>query len=167
MILYFNLKKKLLKNDGLQKKGSAQKYTQFTGNKQPCTTKECILVYDKRTNEFTLERLQTNFILKRSRLEGSSKAQIITPRSITPTNENNSKKKKQESTPSTGSVPAVSTTTPTQSQNETKKKLPITQTKSSPPAKSNNNSLPNKAENLFGDDLNLSDDGSDFDDSNL
>ena len=30
------------------------------------------------------------------RLEGSSKAQIITPRSITPTNENSAKKKKQE-----------------------------------------------------------------------
>ena len=152
-------------------KGSAQKYTQFTGNKQPCTTKECILVYDKRTNEFTLERLQTNFILKRSRLEGSSKAQIITPRSITPTNENNAKKKKQESTPSTTTV----TTTPTQSQSETKKKPTITQTKtgkeSSPPSKSNSNnnsnSLSIKTENLFGDDLNLSDDGSDFDDSNL
>jgi hypothetical protein len=46
---------------------SAQKYTQFTGNKQPCTTKECILIYDTKTNEFTLERLQSNIILKRSR----------------------------------------------------------------------------------------------------
>ena len=48
--------------------GSAQKHTQFTGNKQPASTKECVLVFDTRTGEFTLERLQSNFILKRSRL---------------------------------------------------------------------------------------------------
>ena len=48
-------------------KGSAQKYTQFTGNMQPCSTKECVLIYDTKTNEFTLERLQTNFMLKKSR----------------------------------------------------------------------------------------------------
>ena len=82
------------------------------------------MIYDTKTNEFTLERLQTNFNLKKSRydnrlnflyrlknacyfkfvttitttkrLEGASRAQIITPiRSITPTNGNESQNKKK------------------------------------------------------------------------
>jgi len=48
-------------------KGAAQKYTQFTGNKAPCSNKECVLIYDTKTKEFTIERLQTNIILKKSR----------------------------------------------------------------------------------------------------
>jgi hypothetical protein len=47
--------------------GAAQKYTQFTGNKAPCSNKECVLIYDTKTKEFTIERLQTNIILKKSR----------------------------------------------------------------------------------------------------
>ncbi|CAF0905284.1 unnamed protein product [Brachionus calyciflorus] len=132
--------------------GSAQKHTQFTGNKQPASTKECVLIFDTRTGEFTLERLQSNFILKRSRLEGSSKAAIITPRSVTPTSE--VKKKKVESSQSSQNdkklnpmqVKAKETTSTPQS---------IKAGKDNSPVASNVSQL--KADQLFGDDFNMSD----------
>jgi ELL-associated factor len=86
-------------------KGSTQKYTQFTGNKQATSLKDCILIYDTKTKEFTLERLESNFNLKRSRLEGASKAQIVAPRSITPTVENHNKKKPKNETKTPVSQP--------------------------------------------------------------
>lgn len=132
--------------------GSAQPYTQFTGNMQPCSTKECVLIYDTRTNEFTLERLQTNFMLKKSRLEGSSKAQIITPRCITPTNESSIKKKKTEDIRKSGTKPKPDVKTT--SNKVTKEPTP-------PPKPA-----PKQDNNIFGNDLNLSD-GTDSDSSEL
>ncbi len=47
--------------------GSSEKFTQFTGNKQPSSTKDCVLIYNTKTRKFTLERLESNFSLKRNR----------------------------------------------------------------------------------------------------
>lgn len=91
--------------------GASEKYTQFTGNKQPCSNKECVLIFDTKTGQFTLERLESNFFLKKDRLNGSSKAQQLSQRSITPTNENkNAKKMKSETT--------IETTTPNTSKKD-------------------------------------------------
>lgn len=77
-------------------------------------------------------------------MEGSSKAQIITPRSVTPTNENNAKKKKQEPTPTTTptSAPAV--------QSQSNKKVPakIVKDPSPPPKSTLQSALPIKSGSL-------------------
>ena len=135
--------------------GSAQKYTQFTGNKQPCSTKECILIYDTETNEFTLERLESNFILKRSRLEGASKAQIITPRSVTPTNESQNKKK----------LKTDGKSNPSPANMNSNKSNPKAKD-ATPPPKSPKSVSQINADQLFGEDLNLSD-ASDSDSSTM
>lgn len=48
--------------------------TVFGGSKKPYQ-KECVLIFDHRTGEFTLERLSCNIQVKRLRQEGTSKAQ--------------------------------------------------------------------------------------------
>ncbi|XP_022099917.1 ELL-associated factor 2-like isoform X2 [Acanthaster planci] len=48
--------------------------TKFKGSKRPLQ-KECVLIYDHRTGEFTLERLTCNVQVKKQREEGTSKAQ--------------------------------------------------------------------------------------------
>jgi len=58
--------------------GSTEKSTQYIGNKQPCSNKECVLIYDTKSGKFTLERLDSNFFLKKDR-------QTV-HRSVTPTN---------------------------------------------------------------------------------
>ncbi|RNA01094.1 ELL-associated factor 1-like [Brachionus plicatilis] len=112
-----------------------------TTTSNPASNKECVLIFDTRTGEFTLERLQSNFILKRSRLEGSSKAAIITPRSVTPTNEAKKKKPENKNNP-----------TPS------KTKENIVKAKSNSPVSSNvsqmkagifNKIIPKKLSNLF------------------
>ncbi|XP_038077028.1 ELL-associated factor 2-like isoform X2 [Patiria miniata] len=48
--------------------------TKFKGSKRSLQ-KECVLIYDHRTGEFTLERLTCNMQVKKQREEGTSKAQ--------------------------------------------------------------------------------------------
>ncbi|XP_071803143.1 uncharacterized protein [Asterias amurensis] len=57
----------------VESKGTA--YTKFKGSKRPLQ-KECVLIYDHRTGEFTLERLTCNMQVKKQREEGTSKAQL-------------------------------------------------------------------------------------------
>ncbi len=66
-------------------------------------------------------------------MEGSSKAQIITPRSITPTNENQNKKKKLENSLQPSNEPASKKSTNNNGNKSTKKDVspPPIQPKSS------------------------------------
>ncbi|CAL1528806.1 unnamed protein product [Lymnaea stagnalis] len=63
--------------------GSGISHTVFKGNKQP-VMKECVLIIDHNTGTFTLEQLTSKITVKKTRLDGSSKAmQHITGR-VTP-----------------------------------------------------------------------------------
>ncbi|GFN92042.1 Ell-associated factor 1 [Plakobranchus ocellatus] len=60
--------------------GSGSTHTVFKGNKQPLM-KECVLIIDHKTGTYTLEKLTSKVTVKKTRLEGSSKAmQHITGR---------------------------------------------------------------------------------------
>ena len=101
-------------------------------------------------------------------MEGSSKAQIITPRAITPTNESNSKKKKTTTTTDNNEnnsntnnnklKASGQSTSNLQSLNKPQPQMAAPTLKESPPK----TSMLSQNE-IFGDDLNLSDDGSDMD----
>ncbi|XP_059148347.1 ELL-associated factor 1-like isoform X2 [Physella acuta] len=63
--------------------GSGISHTVFKGNKQP-VMKECVLIIDHNTGTYTLEKLTSKITVKKTRLDGSSKAmQHITGR-VTP-----------------------------------------------------------------------------------
>lgn len=91
--------------------------TVFGGSKKPYQ-KECVLIFDHRTGEFTLERLSCNIQVKRQRQEGTSKAQLPprtlhgpsksspNPRSST---SHGSKKKADNSTPISSPAAPVET----------------------------------------------------------
>ncbi|RWS28490.1 ELL-associated factor 1-like protein [Leptotrombidium deliense] len=70
--------------------GSGNAYTVFKGSKKP-HQKECVLIIDNETGEITLERLTQNIVVKKTRAEGTSKAQLL-QRPITPSMELNGKK---------------------------------------------------------------------------
>lgn len=53
--------------------GSGKTHTVYKGNKKP-VSKECVLIIDHETGTFTLERLSNNVTVKKTRIEGSSKA---------------------------------------------------------------------------------------------
>ena len=52
--------------------GAGTTHTVYKGNKRE-TPKECILIIDHKTGTFTLEKLSNNIMLKKTRLQGSSK----------------------------------------------------------------------------------------------
>lgn len=54
--------------------GSGKSHTVYKGNKKP-VSKECVLIIDHETGTFTLERLSNNITVKKTRIDGSSKAQ--------------------------------------------------------------------------------------------
>ncbi|XP_013402429.1 ELL-associated factor 1 [Lingula anatina] len=54
--------------------GAGTTQTVYKGNKRPCQ-KECVLIIDHRTGEITLEKLSSTVQLKKTRTEGSSRAQ--------------------------------------------------------------------------------------------
>lgn len=56
--------------------GSGTTHTVFKGNKKP-TVKECVLIIDHDTGTFTLEKLDQNVFVKKTRTEGSTK--VIRP----------------------------------------------------------------------------------------
>ena len=58
--------------------GSAQPMTHFKGPKREAK-KQCVLILNHDTGEITLERLNHDVVLKRQRLDGTSKAYIKTP----------------------------------------------------------------------------------------
>ncbi|KAH9518366.1 ELL-associated factor 2 [Bulinus truncatus] len=53
--------------------GSGITHTVFKGNKQP-VMKECVLIIDHNTGTYTLEKLTSKITVKKTRLDGSSKA---------------------------------------------------------------------------------------------
>ncbi|KAI8792805.1 ELL-associated factor 1-like isoform X2 [Biomphalaria glabrata] len=53
--------------------GSGVTHTVFKGNKQP-VMKECVLIIDHNTGTYTLEKLTSKITVKKTRLDGSSKA---------------------------------------------------------------------------------------------
>lgn len=74
--------------------GSAERSTHFIGNKQPSSNKDCVLIFDPKTGKFTLERLESNFFLKKDRKSqlnqqqpSQSQQSLALTRSITPTND--------------------------------------------------------------------------------
>lgn len=78
---------------------SSTSHTVFKGNKQP-SQKECVLIIDHNTGTYTLEKLSSKISVKKSRLEGSSKAQNFIQQysgRITPTVDKKNKKKKKPS----------------------------------------------------------------------
>jgi len=62
--------------------GSGMSCTVFQGSRKP-HLKECVLVFDHETGDFTLERLTNNIVVKKTRAEGSSKI-VNQQRPITP-----------------------------------------------------------------------------------
>ncbi|XP_071500317.1 uncharacterized protein [Diadema antillarum] len=77
--------------------------TVFGGSKKPYQ-KECVLIFDHRTGEFTLERLSCNIQVKRQRQEGTSKAKLPPSRPLhssskSSPNPRSSSKKKETITP--------------------------------------------------------------------
>ncbi|CAM9357205.1 ELL-associated factor 1 [Lampetra fluviatilis] len=54
--------------------GSTPPTTVFKGSKRPCM-KECVLIINHDTGEYTLEKLTSNIQVKKTRFEGSSKIQ--------------------------------------------------------------------------------------------
>lgn len=93
-------------------------------------------------------------------MEGSSKAQIITPRAITPTNESSNKKKKTENNNNNENNKLKASGQSTSNLQSLNKQptAAVAKAKESPPK----TSMLSQNE-IFGDDLNLSDDGSDMD----
>jgi len=76
---------------------SSTSHTVFKGNKQP-SQKECVLIIDHDTGTYTLEKLSSKITVKKSRLEGSSKAQNFIQQysgRITPVDKKLNKKKKK------------------------------------------------------------------------
>ncbi|XP_033762149.1 ELL-associated factor 1-like isoform X2 [Pecten maximus] len=71
--------------------GSGTTHTVYNGNKRECP-KECVLIIDHSTGTFTLERLTNNIQLKKTRIEGSSKASLA-GRPLTPVDVHNNKQK--------------------------------------------------------------------------
>ncbi|XP_067649929.1 ELL-associated factor 1-like [Haliotis asinina] len=63
---------------------SGTSHTVYKGNKKPCP-KECVLIIDHDTGTFTLEKLTNTIQLKKTRIEGSSRAQQrpLTPVEVT------------------------------------------------------------------------------------
>ena len=49
--------------------GSGMSCTVFQGSRKP-HLKECVLVFDHETGDFTLERLTNNIVVKKTRAEG-------------------------------------------------------------------------------------------------
>lgn len=66
--------------------GSGTSHTIYKGPRKPYT-KECVLIIDRSTGEITLEKLSCNVQLKKTRAEGSSRAQL---RPITPVEQSGS-----------------------------------------------------------------------------
>ncbi|KAL4222776.1 chromatin modification-related protein VID21 [Mactra antiquata] len=62
--------------------GSGKTHTVYKGNKRS-VSKECVLIIDHDTGTFTLERLNNNISVKKTRMEGSSKI-TSTGRPLTP-----------------------------------------------------------------------------------
>ncbi|CAH1790327.1 unnamed protein product [Owenia fusiformis] len=74
--------------------GAGTTNTVYKGPKRPCQ-KECILIINHDTGEISLEKLTSTIQLKKTRKEGSSKAQQQLNRPVTPVDRTGSKKGKQ------------------------------------------------------------------------
>ncbi|KAL8579986.1 hypothetical protein ACOMHN_054108 [Nucella lapillus] len=80
--------------------GAGTSHTVFKGNKRPLLGKECVLIIDHDTGTYTLEKLDQNVLLKKTRVEGSTKAhRPTTPVDTKKTSPSNSKTKAAKNSP--------------------------------------------------------------------
>ncbi|XP_060079773.1 ELL-associated factor 1-like [Ylistrum balloti] len=93
--------------------GSGTTHTVYNGNKRECP-KECVLIIDHSTGTFTLERLTNNIQLKKTRIEGSSKASLA-GRPLTPVDVLSSKQKVSPMKPKVTAPTLISPSTNTES----------------------------------------------------
>ncbi|XP_069111828.1 ELL-associated factor 1-like [Argopecten irradians] len=93
--------------------GSGTTHTVYSGNKRECP-KECVLIIDHATGTFTLERLTNNIQLKKTRIEGSSKASLA-GRPLTPVDANNKQKTSSPVKPKVAAPVHISPPTNTES----------------------------------------------------
>lgn len=87
--------------------GAGTSHTVFKGNKRPTLGKECVLIIDHDTGTYTLEKLDQNVFVKKTRTEGSSKAhRPATPVDMKKTSPSKSKPTKN-SPPSMHNSPSI------------------------------------------------------------
>ncbi|XP_076471040.1 ELL-associated factor 1-like isoform X2 [Babylonia areolata] len=87
--------------------GAGTSHTVFKGNKRPTLGKECVLIIDHETGTYTLEKLDQNVLLKKTRTEGSSKAnRPTTPVDAKKTSPSKTKASKN-SPPSVNNSPSI------------------------------------------------------------
>ncbi|XP_021370228.1 ELL-associated factor 1-like isoform X2 [Mizuhopecten yessoensis] len=93
--------------------GCGTPQTVYNGNKRECP-KECVLIIDHTNGSFTLERLTNNIQLKKTRIEGSSKASLA-GRPLTPVDVHNNKQKMSPMKPKVAAPVQISPPTNTES----------------------------------------------------
>lgn len=87
--------------------GAGTSHTVFKGNKKP-SGKECVLIIDHDTGTYTLEKLDQNVFVKKTRIEGSSKThRPSTPVDPKKTSPSKSKHTKNNSPPSVRDSPSI------------------------------------------------------------
>ncbi|KAK7478923.1 hypothetical protein BaRGS_00029790 [Batillaria attramentaria] len=88
--------------------GAGTSHTVFKGNKKP-SAKECVLIIDHDTGTYTLEKLDQNVFVKKTRIEGSSKANRpatpVDPKKTSPSKSKNNNSK--SSPPSVRDSPSI------------------------------------------------------------
>lgn len=86
--------------------GAGTPHTVFKGNKKP-SAKECVLIIDHDTGTYTLEKLDQNVFVKKTRIEGSSRANRpstpVDPKKASPSKGKNTK----SSPPSVRDSPSI------------------------------------------------------------
>lgn len=81
----------------LQSDGSGVPNTIFKGNQRDYTKKECVLIFNRETNEITLEKLSSNIQVKKTRTDSSSSKSQPPPPAVTSSSSSNTKLENQMS----------------------------------------------------------------------
>ncbi|XP_071957284.1 ELL-associated factor 2-like [Antedon mediterranea] len=75
--------------------GSVTSHTLYQGSKVP-NPKECVLIFDHATGQFTLERLSSSITVKKQRIDGTSKAHLYPRQRVPPVGSTKSSFKKKD-----------------------------------------------------------------------
>ncbi|XP_033127362.1 ELL-associated factor 2-like [Anneissia japonica] len=75
--------------------GSVTSHTLYQGSKAP-NPKECVLIFDHATGQFTLERLSSSITVKKQRIDGTSKAHLYPRQRVPPVGPTKSSSKKKD-----------------------------------------------------------------------
>jgi ELL-associated factor len=84
--------------------GSGVPNTIFKGSARDYTKKECVLIFNRETNEIILEKLSGNIQVKKTRTDSSNKQQAPPPAIITNKIENQTARQSSKTRVSTGTV---------------------------------------------------------------